>query len=243
MSVEFNWIGALSDSPILLILFGCSVIALGAALERWLYFRKRGGTPDVTYQRALEKLKSGQLDDATWVCRGDAHPMGVVAAEVLAGAQLRQEDVEERMQIALSQQKLMLERNIGILGSMAAITPLIGLLGTVNGIMRAFGDMAETGSAAPSVVAAGVAEALVTTAAGLVIAVPSVLLYNYFSRRMNVMLTVAENHARNLRALIVERSREQSDQPFDPDRAAVPRPEQDDEAAWSRSEPVETAAV
>jgi biopolymer transport protein ExbB/TolQ len=83
---------------------------------------------------------------------------------------------------------------------MAAVAPLIGLLGTVWGIMRAFHDMASTGSAAPSVVAAGVAEALVTTAGGLVIAVPAVLLFNHFSRAMNVMLTVSENHARSLRA-------------------------------------------
>jgi biopolymer transport protein ExbB/TolQ len=65
--------------------------------------------------------------------------------------------------------------------------------------MRAFHDMARTGSAGPSVVAAGVAEALFTTAAGLVVAVPSVMLYNHFLRRTHVMLTEAENHARDLR--------------------------------------------
>jgi biopolymer transport protein ExbB/TolQ len=59
--------------------------------------------------------------------------------------------------------------------------------------------MARTGSAGPSVVAAGVAEALFTTAAGLMVAVPAVMLYNHFVRRISVMLTVAENHARTLR--------------------------------------------
>ena len=87
---------------------------------------------------------------------------------------------------------------------MAAIAPLIGLLGTVWGIMRAFHDMSQTGSAAPSVVAAGVAEALVTTAAGLVVAVPALMLYNYFSRRMNVMLTISENYCRSLRTALLE---------------------------------------
>jgi biopolymer transport protein ExbB/TolQ len=87
---------------------------------------------------------------------------------------------------------------------MAAIAPLIGLLGTVWGIMRAFHDMAATGSAAPTVVAAGVAEALITTAAGLIVAVPALVLYNHFSGRLNVMLTVAENHARKIRGVIVD---------------------------------------
>jgi biopolymer transport protein ExbB/TolQ len=72
-------------------------------------------------------------------------------------------------------------------------------LGTVWGIMRAFHDMSIAGSAAPTIVAGGVAEALVTTAAGLIVAVPALLLYNHFARRMNVMLITAENHARSLR--------------------------------------------
>jgi len=82
---------------------------------------------------------------------------------------------------------------------MGNTAPLIGLLGTVWGIMRAFHDLARTGSAGPSVVAAGIAEALFTTAAGLLVAVPAVMLYNHFVRTMTVMLTEAENHARSLR--------------------------------------------
>jgi len=115
------------------------------------------------------------------------------------------ESLDERIHIALSQQKLLLERNLSILGTMAAIAPLIGLLGTVWGIMRAFHDMALTGSAAPTVVAAGVAEALTTTAAGLVVAVPALVLYNHFTNRMNVMLTIAENHTRSIRTAMVEK--------------------------------------
>jgi biopolymer transport protein ExbB/TolQ len=111
---------------------------------------------------------------------------------------------EERLQMALTRQKLLLEKHLTVLGSMAAVAPLIGLLGTVWGIMRAFHDMAQVGSAAPSVVAAGVAEALLTTAAGLVVAVPAVLLYNHFARRMSVMLTVAEMHSRSINSVANE---------------------------------------
>jgi hypothetical protein len=69
--------------------------------------------------------------------------------------------------------------------------------------MRAFHDMAATGSAAPTVVAAGVAEALITTAAGLIIAVPALVLYNHFANRLNVMLTVAENNARLVHGVLM----------------------------------------
>ena len=206
MIVEFNWTEAMTSSPILMVLAGCSVITLGVALERLFYFRKRSGDADATLTQAQVMLRSGQVKEATWLCRSNPHPMGMVATEVLNSLGLKVAEVEERLQIALSQQKLLFERNVGILGNMAAVAPLIGLLGTVWGIMRAFNDMALTGSAAPSVVAAGIAEALVTTAAGLVIAVPSVLLFNHFNRRMNVMLTVAENHARSLRMSLCENS-------------------------------------
>ena len=204
MIVEFNWTEAMTSSPILLVLVGCSVVTVGVTLERLFYFRKRSGDADATLTQALAMLRSGQVKEAAWLCRSNPHPMGVVATEVLNSLGLKVAEVEERLQIALSHQKLLFERNVGILGNMAAVAPLIGLLGTVWGIMRAFHDMALTGSAAPSVVAAGIAEALVTTAAGLVIAVPSVLLFNHFNRRMNVMLTVAENHARSLRMSLGE---------------------------------------
>ena len=126
---------------------------------------------------------------------------------VIKHANLSEEAQEDQLQIALSEQRLKLDRNLGVLGTMGNTAPLIGLLGTVWGIMRAFHDMARTGSAGPSVVAAGVAEALFTTAAGLMVAVPAVMLYNHFVRRITVLLTVAENHARVLRIALAEAGR------------------------------------
>ena len=204
MFTEFNWIQTLTESPILLVLFGCSVVTVGVALERWFYFRKRQSDPDATLLETMTHLREGRPGEALATCQASQHPVGKVGYEAILAAHLPTADVEERLQIALSQQKLLLDHNVGTLGTMAAIAPLIGLLGTVWGIMRAFRAMADMGSAAPSVVASGVAEALVTTAAGLIIAVPAVLLFNHFTRRLNVMLTVAENHARSLRAFIME---------------------------------------
>ncbi len=198
MFVEFDWVGALTESPILMVLVLCSVVTLGFALERVFYFRKRSGDADATLLQALAAVRDNRVNEAAIYCEGTTHPMGTVAATTIKNYLTAPRETEEVMQVALSQQKLLLERNTGMLGTMAAIAPLIGLLGTVWGIMRAFNAMGVAGAAAPSVVAAGVAEALVTTAAGLVIAVPAVMLYNHFNRRMNIMLTVAENHTRSL---------------------------------------------
>jgi biopolymer transport protein ExbB len=204
MFAEFNWSEAMGTSPIFLVLVGCSIVTLGVTLERILYFWKRRGNPDGTLSQVLEKLRSGQVKEAAWACESSAHPVGTVASQLFRSDAQGGPSLDERLHISLSEQKLLLERNLGILGTMAAVAPLIGLLGTVWGIMRAFQDMARVGSAAPTVVAAGVAEALITTAAGLVIAVPAVMLYNHFARKMSVMLTVAENHTRTIHAALLD---------------------------------------
>jgi biopolymer transport protein ExbB len=206
MFENFDWIGAMRSSPVMVIILACSVVTFGYAMERALYFWKRRGNPAHVYQQASEKLRTGHLKEAVWACSATAHPMGPVAIKVLEAAHQPAEVAEEKLHIALSEQRLQLERNLGVLGTMGNTAPLIGLLGTVWGIMRAFHDMASTGSAGPSVVAAGIAEALFTTAAGLLVAVPAVMLYNHFTRRISVMLTTAENNARALRLEAQDRS-------------------------------------
>jgi biopolymer transport protein ExbB len=204
MFENFDWIGAMRSSPVMVVILGCSVVTFGFALERVIYYWNRRGSADDAVARVLERVRSGRAKEAEWLLVATRHPIGTVGAQVLQSAHQPPEVVEEKIQIALSEQRLLFEHNLGWLGTMGNTAPLIGLLGTVWGIMRAFHDMAGTGSAGPSVVAAGIAEALFTTAAGLLVAVPAVMLYNHFVRRMSVMLTEAENHARALRLALAE---------------------------------------
>ena len=204
MFENFDWIQAMRTSPVMVVILGCSVITFGFAFERILYFWKRRQDPETLMHKVAEQVRHGSLKEAMWSCNASLHPAGAAAAQVLKSAELPPDMQEEKLMITLSEQRMLLDRNLGVLGTMGTTAPLIGLLGTVWGIMRAFHDMARTGSAGPSVVAAGVAEALFTTAAGLLVAVPAVLLYNHLVRRMGVMLTTAENHARSLRMTIGE---------------------------------------
>lgn len=199
MFADFDWIQAMRNSPIMIIILTCSVITFGFAFERLMFFARRGADATRVMAPVLDQVRRGQLREAAWAFTTCRHPVGAVAAKVIESRGLPPEAQEEKLQIALSQQRLQFERHLGWLGTMGNTAPLIGLLGTVWGIMRAFHDMARTGSAGPSVVAAGVAEALFTTAAGLLVAVPAVMLYNHFVRRTHVLLTEAENHARELR--------------------------------------------
>jgi len=204
MFEHFDWIGAMRNSPVMVLILACSVATFGFAIERALYFHKRRGSPDALVGTTLERLRAGQAKEALWGCTANPQPIGPVLAAVLRSRHLPPDAQEERLHIALSEQRMALERNLGVLGTMGNTAPLIGLLGTVWGIMRAFHDMARTGSAGPSVVAAGVAEALFTTAAGLLVAVPAVMLYNHFVRRIAVTITTTENAARGLRLSLAE---------------------------------------
>ena len=130
MFVEFDWMKTMTESPILMVLVCCSVITFGIALERLYYFRKRSGNADLALLGALEALRKGNIGEAVSRSRENAHPVGVVAAETMECQLSRPTDTEETMQVVLSQQKLLLERNTSMLGTMAAVAPLIGLLGT-----------------------------------------------------------------------------------------------------------------
>ena len=203
MGTGYDWIEVTRTSVSMMALVAFSVLSLGVVLERlYYYWRRGGGSVDHTMEQVMHAIREGDLRGAARICRSCKHPMGAVGAQLLESGKFNEQEAEEPIQIALSEQKLLLERNLGILGTMAAVAPLVGLLGTVTGIMRAFNDMSATGSGSPSVVAAGVAEALITTAIGIMIAVPVLMLYNAFARRMNVMLTIAENDARSMRAAV-----------------------------------------
>ena len=105
-------------------------------------------------------------------------------------------DITDALSIALMEHLNTLERNLGIIGTIAVIAPFVGLFGTVLGIIRAFDDIALKGNSTPAVVAAGVSEALITTAAGLFVAVIAVIFFNYFRTRIkgyNQEMIVAAN--------------------------------------------------
>jgi biopolymer transport protein ExbB len=202
---EFNWLKLTVESPAMIILIIFSIVTFGVAIERAVYFWRRRGNPDQTAREVSQRLRKGEVKEALGTCERSGHPVGPVLDVLLNLPAEEMKDADEKIYVALSHQKLLLERNLNVLGTMAGTAPLVGLLGTVWGIMRAFHDMARVGSAAPTVVAAGIAEALITTAVGLVIAVPALILYNHFTRRSSVMLTMAENHARVIRAWMTKK--------------------------------------
>ncbi len=182
----------LGSAWILYLLLGLSVMCLTVAMERLLHFWQHS-EPAAPLQKTLsERLSRG---DVAAVCN-DLKPRRSHAAQVaLAGLQalpLGPAVVQEVMQAAAVVARLHMERGVIFLGTVGNNAPFIGLFGTVLGIIRAFHDLSSNTMAGSSAVMAGIAEALATTAVGLLVALPAVALFNLCQRRIRVQVAVMD---------------------------------------------------
>jgi biopolymer transport protein ExbB len=177
-------------SASLWIIVGCSIVAIAVAVERlialWGFTSKAKSLADAV-TRALYR---GDLDDARAQCERSGSPAadvflaGLVFASPRAG-RAAVAPAPERIVAAVERERqqvnLKLRRNLWILGTVGATSPFVGLFGTVVGIMHAFRQMAVTGQGGFAVVAAGISEALITTAGGIAVAIVAVVIYNFFN--------------------------------------------------------------
>jgi biopolymer transport protein ExbB len=175
--------------PILLIL---SFVVLGQALERLFAFWFRLRMPTALWERIHDRLESGDTAGALALARRDRSMMAAALAALLALGTPDPEKLVEAFQVHRQRISMALSRRIGLFGTASFVSPLIGLMGTVLGIMRAFHDLSAAGAGGPAVVAAGISEALVATACGIGLAVFSAVLYNYFTLETRHRLNTAD---------------------------------------------------
>ena len=156
----------------------CSLLTMAIFVERLWHFLRADRDPQAVLARAQATLAQEGSDNPQW---GDepAPAVRVVAAALAQRKQPRQA-LEEHLRATLAAENLRLGAHLGIVGTIGNIAPFIGLFGTVLGIIRAFRDIGQVGAAGPAVVATGISEALVATAAGLFVAITAVIAYNLF---------------------------------------------------------------
>jgi len=143
-----------------------------------------------------DRVSADDLPGALKICRQNRGMLPRILEFGLLRGEKNRADITDALSIALMENLNLLERNLGVIGTTAVIAPFVGLFGTVLGIIRAFQDIALKGNSTPAVVAAGVSEALITTAAGLFVAVIAVIFFNYFKTRIkayNQEMIVAAN--------------------------------------------------
>ena len=185
------------------ILLFCSCLSITILLERVIYYRKLSKTRRAEFMMRIRKLlKSGNFERAMEICKDTHAPFSNVIYSGLELLERNEKGISNAMEREITIETTKLERYTGIVGTIGNTAVYIGLFGTVLGIIRAFHDIAAAGAGGMSIVIGGVAEALVCTATGLFVAIPAVIAFNYFTKKVDYFINDMELCASELIDLI-----------------------------------------
>lgn len=172
-----------------------SVVALGIVLERLWALQKRRVIPKHLVAQVWHWERNNQLDGERVKSIRDGSPLGRVLAAGIAARDKEREVMRETVEETGRHVVHELERYLNTLGTIAAISPLLGLLGTVIGMIEVFTNLTLHGAGDVSNLAGGISQALITTAAGLSVAIPSLMFYRYFRGRVDELVVYMEQEA------------------------------------------------
>ncbi|MCX5661802.1 MAG: MotA/TolQ/ExbB proton channel family protein [Planctomycetota bacterium] len=173
----------------------CSIIGVGVSLERWQTLRRTEASSAELLYKLSGCIKTGDLRGAIGICAETEGPIaetlgvGLRKLLLLESIGKKPEEIEKGIVEAMEEHAghvvNFLERNLTTLATVASLAPILGMLGTVTGMIRAFGEAGHSGGMTPEAVATGISEALNCTAGGLLVAAMGTVFYNYFTTRVN----------------------------------------------------------
>lgn len=176
----------------------CSIAALAIIGERFWSLRQDKVTPKNLVAQVWSWRKNNQLTQERVLALRNSSPLGRILAAGLLNMAHSREVMKESLEETGRQVVLELERYLNTLGTIASISPLLGLLGTVLGMIKVFTAITTQGVGNPGVLAGGISEALITTAAGLTVAIPSLMFYRYFRGKVDALVLKMEEEALKL---------------------------------------------
>jgi biopolymer transport protein ExbB len=204
---------------VVLILLGLSGYSISIMIDRWLTYRNARKQSRLFTPAVAESLKDGKIDDA--ISLGEQYSKSHIAKVVVSGLHELQahskskeipgESIEASKRALERATAIVIEdfkRGLGVLATIGSTAPFVGLFGTTIGIINAFSSMSTAESAGISAVAAGIAEALITTAFGLLVAVPAVWAYNAFSNKVDTFTVEMDNSSSELIDYFIKRRSE-----------------------------------
>src|SRR4051812_38206090 len=172
-----------------------SIVAVAIILERLWTLQDRRVLPTDLTQRVWQLIETDQVNDKVVAALAQNSPLGKVLAAGLANRQRSREALMERLEDTGRHVVHELERFLNTLGTIAGVSPLLGLLGTVGGIIKAFNAINAGAMGDPRLLSGGIAQALITTAAGLCVAIPSLIAYRYLRGRVDRIVIEIEKDA------------------------------------------------
>ncbi|MCX7788259.1 MAG: MotA/TolQ/ExbB proton channel family protein [Spirochaetes bacterium] len=190
---------------ILVLIIGLAFIATVIIIERLIYFRRIRIDEEKILFRLKATLEKGHYDEAISICEGNPSPITNLMKVGLEYKDHSEERIKDAIVSAANMEIPRLERYLSALGTIANIATLLGPLGTVTGNIHSFGVLGTMGAVGdPSLLAKGIAEALLTTAAGLIVSIPTIVFYNYLVNRVNHMIIRLENRVTELVLILVK---------------------------------------
>ncbi|NLJ86591.1 MAG: MotA/TolQ/ExbB proton channel family protein [Firmicutes bacterium] len=192
--------------PVMVPLLLCSVLMLAVVLERLFYLlRCRVDTEDLMDDIKLA-LQQGKILEAMQIAKKTRGPVAAVLAAGIAHYDKDKEHIRERLEEVAQEELFKMERRLGMLDVLVTVSPLLGLLGTVTGIIKSFQVIAAVGGMEdPLGISTGIAEALITTAVGLIIAIPGMLIYSYLSSLIDRQVVDINKRSSELLAILETR--------------------------------------
>lgn len=173
----------------------CSIIAIAIIVERFILLQQNKVSPPELITQIWQWLRFNQVDKNRIRELQSNSPLGRILAAGLASKESSRDITRESIEDVGRHVTVQLERNLTALGTIAAISPLLGLLGTVVGMIKVFAVITTEGVGNPEVLADGISQALLTTAAGLLVAIPTIIFYRFFRGKISTLVVDMEEQA------------------------------------------------
>lgn len=177
---------------LMVLIIACSVLAIAICIERFFILNPKRVAPPHLLATVWKQIKGEELDAEGLRTLRESSPLGRILAAGLSNAHHGREVMKESIEEAAGHVVHELERYLNTLGTIASIAPLLGLLGTVVGMIRVFAQIMVQGTGNASALAGGISEALVTTAAGLSVAIPALVMHRYYTGRIDAIVVRLE---------------------------------------------------
>jgi biopolymer transport protein ExbB len=193
------WSIAVKGGLIIVPIVLCGVLTLGIIIERFISLRNAEFDSEKFIKEIGGLLGRRKIKESLDLCDSIDKPVPRIIKAGLLKSDRSREEIKESIDDAAAHEIPVLEKYLGVLATVATVAPLLGLLGTVTGLIKAFMVIESTGGLVnPGDLARGIWEALITTVAGLIVAIPAYIAYNYFVTRVNTLILQMEKSATRL---------------------------------------------
>lgn len=188
----------IEGGPVMWPLLVCAILSVAVMLERFIFINRAAASNEELTEQVREHLTRGRVNEALELCEQTPGPVAALLANGIRNRNLDADSIERAMEELALRETPLLYRRLGVLDTIITIAPLLGLLGTVTGMMSTFNVVQSAGQNNPTAITGGIAEALIATACGLAIAIITLVGYNYLTEKVKEIIAEMEIRATQL---------------------------------------------